>query len=60
MTRQHLSRVAYRIRTLAAHGALVLVHEETVRGAVEHFYKPTALVQKTAWVRAALGLPTSD
>lgn len=60
VTRQHLSRVAYHVRTLAAHGALVLVHEEAVRGTVEHFYKPTALVRETAWVRAALGLPAAD
>ncbi len=49
-----LSNVAYHVRTLAKNGALELVRTAPVRGAVEHFYRPTKLVRETPWVLAAI------
>lgn len=56
VVRRPLSNVAYHARMLKRHGALQIVHEESVRGAVEHFYEPTKLVKETPWVLAILGL----
>jgi len=47
------------VRVLRDQGAVELVRERPSRGAVEHFYKATALVEKVPWARSALGLPTS-
>lgn len=55
-TKRHLSGVGYHVRKLAEYGAVELVVERSVRGAVEHFYKATALVDEVPWGRAALGL----
>jgi DNA-binding transcriptional ArsR family regulator len=52
----HLSNVSYHVRTLADYGALEIAAEESRRGAVAHFYRPTELVRKTPWVLAALEL----
>ncbi len=52
-----LSNVAYHVRVLKEHGALAMVHERPVRGAVAHYYRPTPLVAGTPWVRAVIGLP---
>jgi len=52
-----LSNVAYHVRVLKEHGALAIVHEKPVRGAVAHYYRPTPLVAVTPWVRAVIGLP---
>lgn len=54
--RQPLSSVSYHVRELAKLGALEIVEEEQRRGAVEHFYEPTALVTGTLWALAAMGL----
>jgi DNA-binding transcriptional ArsR family regulator len=54
--RQSLSTISYHARKLKELGALELVHEEPVRGAVAHFYEPTDLVKETPWVLAVLGL----
>lgn len=57
-TNGHLSTVGYHVRVLAEKGAVELVAEQARRGAVEHFYEPTALVDEVPWGRAALGLPS--
>lgn len=36
-----LGTVAYHVRTMADHGALVLTGTVPVRGAIEHFYRAT-------------------
>lgn len=56
VTRAHLSNVGYHVRVLAELGAVELVAEAQRRGAVEHFYEPTSLVDEVPWGRAALGL----
>lgn len=53
---QHLSNVGYHVRVLAKHGAVEMVAEQQRRGAVEHFYEATSLVDQVPWGRAALGL----
>jgi hypothetical protein len=55
-TKKNLYLVGYHVRTLAEHGAVELVAEEPRRGAVEHFYRATSLVDVVPWGRAALGL----
>jgi DNA-binding transcriptional ArsR family regulator len=56
VTKAHLSNVGYHVRVLAELGAVELVAEAQRRGAVEHFYEPTTLVDDVPWGRAALGL----
>jgi DNA-binding transcriptional ArsR family regulator len=56
LTKQHLSNVSYHVRTLVEHGALRLAETKPRRGAVEHFYKATSLVDDVPWGRVALGL----
>lgn len=51
-----ISIVSYHVRVLAEHGAVELVAEAPRRGAVEHFYKATSLVDEVPWARAVLGL----
>jgi DNA-binding transcriptional ArsR family regulator len=51
-----ISIVGYHVRVLAQHGAVELVAEQPRRGAVEHFYKATDLVDGVSWGRAVLGL----
>ncbi len=51
-----ISIVGYHVRVLAEHGAVELVAEQPRRGAVEHFYEATSLVDEVPWGRAALGL----
>jgi DNA-binding transcriptional ArsR family regulator len=48
--------VGYHVRVLAEHGAVEIVAEQPRRGAVEHFYEATPLVDEVPWGRAALGL----
>lgn len=55
-TKKHLSLVGYHVRELANYGAIELVGTRPRRGAVEHFYKATPLIDEVAWGRAALGL----
>lgn len=58
-TRQPLSSVSYHVRQLAKAGAVVLAGERQVRGAVQHFYKPTPAVREAPWVLATLDLDGS-
>jgi hypothetical protein len=51
-----LDHVACHVRVLAKHRAVGLVETRPVRGAVEHFYAATGLVDEVPWARAALGL----
>ncbi|MGN6256959.1 MAG: hypothetical protein ACTHN3_04305 [Solirubrobacterales bacterium] len=51
-----LSSVSYHVRELARFGAVEIVSEAQVRGAVAHFYEATTLVRETPWVLAALDL----
>ncbi len=53
---QSVSNVGYHVRVLAKHGAVEIVAEQQRRGAVEHFYEATSLVDQVPWGRAALGL----
>ncbi|MFL5897379.1 MAG: hypothetical protein ACJ76D_02790 [Solirubrobacterales bacterium] len=53
---EDISLVGYHVRVLARHGAVELVAEQQRRGAVEHFYEVTSLVDEVPWARAALGL----
>jgi DNA-binding transcriptional ArsR family regulator len=55
-TKKPLSRVGHHVRVLADKGAVKLVATEPRRGAVEHFYRATSLVDAVPWGRAALGL----
>lgn len=55
-TREPLATVALHVRVLRDQGAVELVRERRCRGAVEHFYRPTALVDAVPWAREALGL----
>jgi len=55
-TKRRLSSVGYHVRELAKYGAVELVDAQPRRGAVEHFYKATALVDEVPWARTALGL----
>jgi DNA-binding transcriptional ArsR family regulator len=56
-TKQPLVNVALHVRVLRDHGAVELVRERPARGAVEHFYAATPLVDEVPWARPALGLP---
>lgn len=58
-TKQPLVDVALHVRVLRDQGAVELVRERPARGAVEHFYKATALVDEVPWARPALRLPPS-
>lgn len=51
-----ISIVGYHVRILAEHGAVALVETKPRRGAVEHFYKATSLIDEVPWARDALGL----
>ncbi len=55
-TKKHLYLVGYHVRELAKHGAVELVDTKQRRGATEHFYRATSLVDGVPWGRAALGL----
>lgn len=57
VTGEHLSKVSYHVRVLAASKAVKLVSTKPRRGSVEHFYKATRLLDEVPWGREALGLP---
>jgi DNA-binding transcriptional ArsR family regulator len=59
VTGEHLSKVSYHVRVLAASKAVKLVSTRPRRGSVEHFYKATRLVDEVPWGREALGLPAT-
>lgn len=49
-----LSNVSYHTRCLEGLGVLQLRNTEPVRGSVKHFYRPTAEVESSRWVRETL------
>lgn len=53
---EDVSKVGWHVRELEKYGAVELVAEEQRRGAVEHFYEATSLVDEIPWARSALGL----
>ncbi len=53
-TKEPLDNVACHVRVLAKHRAVVLVGQRPARGAVEHFYAATGLVDVVPWARKAL------
>jgi len=55
-TKEPLDNVACHVRVLRDHGAVELVVERPARGAVEHFYVATGLVDVVPWAREALGV----
>lgn len=55
-TKAPLDHVACHVRVLRDHRAVELVEVRPARGAVEHFYAATGLVDQVQWARAALGL----
>lgn len=55
-TKQPLVNVSLHVRVLRDKGAVELVDTRQRRGAVEHFYKATSLVDEVPWARAVLGL----
>jgi hypothetical protein len=55
-TKEPLDKVACHVRVLAKHRAVELIGVRPARGAVEHFYASTGLVDEVPWGRAALGL----
>jgi len=59
-TNRDLSKVGYHVRVLAEQGAVELVDTQPRRGAVEHFYEATSLVDEVPWGRAVLGLPPAS
>lgn len=56
-TKEPLGTVALHVRVLRDQGAVELARERPCRGAIEHFYRPTGLVDAVPWAREALGLP---
>lgn len=55
-TKEPLANVSLHVRVLRDHGAVELVRERRARGAVEHFYRATGLVDQVPWARGALNL----
>lgn len=51
-----LSLVGYHVRRLQKLGAVELVGFRQVRGACQHFYRPTSLVKRSKLIRVALGM----
>ena len=57
---KRVSSVGYHVRVLADYGAVELIDTQHRRGAVEHFYEATSLVDEVPWGRLALGLSPSQ
>lgn len=51
-----LSLVGYHVRRLQKLGAVELVGFRQVRGACQHFYRPTSLAKRSTLIRVALGM----
>lgn len=51
-----LSNVSYHVRVLRDKGALEAAGTRSVRGSLQHFYRPAQRVTTTPWVLATLGL----
>ena len=54
---ERLNNVSYHVLVLAKAGALTLIEEQPVGGALRHFYVAGEAVTGERWVREALGLP---
>lgn len=54
--RLSLSLVGYHVRRLQKLGAVELEGFRQVRGACQHFYRPTALIKRSSLIRVALGM----
>lgn len=54
--RLSLTLVGYHVRRLQKLGAVELVGFRQVRGACQHFYRPTSLVKRSTLIRVALGM----
>jgi DNA-binding transcriptional ArsR family regulator len=54
--RLSLSLVGWHVRRLEKLGAVEFVGDRQRRGARQHFYRPTALVEKSMLIRVALGM----
>ena len=59
-TKKHVCNVGYYVRVLVDYEAVEIVAEQQRRGAVEHFYEATSLVDEVPWGRAVLGLPPAS
>lgn len=53
---ESLSLVSYHVRVLDKLGAIEIADSKQVRGALQHFYLPTARVKHSPLVRLALGM----
>lgn len=51
---RRLSNVSYHFRVLVDTQALTLVRRGRVRGAIEHFYRPSDAFRGSTWVKRAL------
>jgi hypothetical protein len=58
--KEPLDHVACHVRVLRDHHAVKLVEVRPARGAVEHFYRSTSLVDGVPWARAVLGLREAE
>lgn len=54
--RLSLSLVGWHVRRLEKLGAVEFVGDRQRRGARQHFYRPTALVEESMLIRVALGM----
>jgi len=54
--RLSLSLVGWHVRRLEKLGAVEFVGDRQRRGARQHFYRPTALVENSTLIRVALGM----
>jgi len=57
--RLSLSLVGWHVRRLEKLGAVEFVGDRQRRGARQHFYRPTALVENSTLIRVALGMKGS-
>jgi DNA-binding transcriptional ArsR family regulator len=53
---QSLSGTSYHVRVLLECGAIEIASTRQVRGAVEHFYRPSPRLREAHWVLASLGM----
>jgi hypothetical protein len=55
---ESLSVISYHVRELDKLGAIEIAGDQQVRGALQHFYLPTARVKRSPLIREALGMGT--
>jgi hypothetical protein len=55
---ESLSVISYHVRELDTLGAIEIAGDQQVRGALQHFYLPTARVKSSPLIREALGMGT--